>query len=153
MSVECETKHYYINISSMSRASFWKLQKYLVKLAHFSHSTSQPHQILYASCRKQSWTCQWIYHLQIRRVSNEGISFCYLHNACNFKLHSKTSHVVTMPWLDSDWVVTILSPTSGTSRRLQNHVSVPPWFLHSDCVYQVPYVFPFSDFAVAVVYH
>ena len=30
-------------------------------------------------------------------------------------LHSKTPHVVTMLWLDSDDVVTILSPTSGTS--------------------------------------
>ena len=26
------------------------------------------------------------------------------------------------------------SPTSGTSGRLQNRASVPPWFLHSDCV-------------------
>ena len=64
-------------------------------------------------------------------------------------IHSKTPHVVTMLWLDSDWVVTILSPTSGTSGRLQNRVSVPPWFLHSDCVYRVPSVFPCSDFAVA----
>ena len=64
-------------------------------------------------------------------------------------IHSKTSHVVTMLWLDSDWVVTILSPTSGTSGRLQNHVSVPLWFLHSDYVYRVPSVFPYSDCAVA----
>ena len=63
-------------------------------------------------------------------------------------LHSKTPHVVTMQWLDSDWVVTILSPTSGTSGRLQNRVSVPPWLLHSDDVYQVPSVFPCSDCAV-----
>ena len=45
-----------------------------------------------------------------------------------------------MLWLDSDWVVTILLPTSDTSGRLQNRVSVPPWFLHSDYVYQVPSV-------------
>ena len=54
-----------------------------------------------------------------------------------------------MLWQDSDDVVTILSPTSGTSGRLQNRVSVPPWFLHSDCVYRVPSVFPCSDCAVA----
>ena len=30
-------------------------------------------------------------------------------------LHSKTPHVVTVLWLDSDDVVTILSPSSGTS--------------------------------------
>ena len=29
----------------------------------------------------------------------------------NFALHSKTPHVVTVLWLDSDYVVTILSPT------------------------------------------
>ena len=46
--------------------------------------------------------------------------------------HSKTPHVVTVLWLESDNVVTILSPTGGTSGRLQNHVSVPLWFLHSD---------------------
>ena len=50
------------------------------------------------------------------------------------RLHSKTPHVVTVLWLDSDDVVTILSPTSGTSGWLQNHVSVPPLTLHSDCV-------------------
>ena len=50
-------------------------------------------------------------------------------------LHSKIPHVVTVLWPDSDDVVTILSPTSGTSGRLQNRVSVPPWFLHSDCVW------------------
>ena len=49
-------------------------------------------------------------------------------------LHSKTPHVVTVLWQDSDSVVTILSPTSDTSGRLQNCVSVPPWFLHSDYV-------------------
>ena len=49
-------------------------------------------------------------------------------------IHSKTPHVVTVLWLDSDDVVTILSPTGGTSGRLQNRVSVPPWFLHGDCV-------------------
>ena len=62
---------------------------------------------------------------------------------------SKTPHVVTVLWLDSDDVVTVRSPTSGTSGRLQNRVSVPPWFLHSDCVNQVPSVFPCSDCAVA----
>ena len=44
-------------------------------------------------------------------------------------VHSKTPHVVTVLWLDSDDVVTTLSPTSGTSGRLQNR-----WFLYSDCV-------------------
>ena len=48
-------------------------------------------------------------------------------------VNSKT-HVVTVLWLDSDDEVTIPSPTSGTSGRLQNRVSVSPWFLHSDCV-------------------
>ena len=47
-----------------------------------------------------------------------------------YKVHSKTPIVVTVLWQDSDDVVTILSP----SGRLQNRVSVPPWFLHSDCV-------------------
>ena len=64
-------------------------------------------------------------------------------------MHSKTPDIVTVLWLDSDDVVTICSPTSGTSGRLQNRVSVTPWFLHSDCVYQVPSVFPCSDSAVA----
>ena len=44
---------------------------------------------------------------------------------------SKTPPVVTVLWLDSDWVVTIISPTSGIRGRLQNRVSVPPWFLQS----------------------
>ena len=35
-------------------------------------------------------------------------------------LLSKTPHVVTVLWLDSDNVVTIRSPTSGTSGILQN---------------------------------
>ena len=65
-------------------------------------------------------------------------------------VHSKTPLEVTVLWLDSDWVVTILSYTSGTRGRLQNHVSVPPWFLHSDCVYyRVPSVFSCSNSAVA----
>ena len=38
---------------------------------------------------------------------------------------------VTGQWLCGDYSLT---STSGTSGRLQNHVSVPPWFLHSDCV-------------------
>ena len=44
------------------------------------------------------------------------------------QIHSKNPHVATMLRLDSDWMVTILSPTStsGTSGRLQNCVSVPP---------------------------
>ena len=63
-------------------------------------------------------------------------------------IHSKTPCIVTMLWLDSDWVVTILSPTTGTSERLQNCASVPLWFLHSDYVYQVPSVFLCSDCAV-----
>ena len=33
-----------------------------------------------------------------------------------------------------DDVATICSPSSGTSVRLQNRVSVPSWFLHSDCM-------------------
>ena len=41
-------------------------------------------------------------------------------------------YVVTVLWLDSDDVVTILLPTSGTSGRLQNCVSVPPWFLNGN---------------------
>ena len=61
------------------------------------------------------------------------------------ELHSETPHIVTVLWLDSDDVVTIRSPTSGTSGRLQNRVFVPPWFLHNDCVYKVPSVFPCSD--------
>ena len=64
-------------------------------------------------------------------------------------LHTKTPHVVTVVWLDTDDVVTIRSTTSGTSGRLQNRVTLPPWFLHSDCVYQVPSVFPCSECAFA----
>ena len=48
------------------------------------------------------------------------------------------SHYTAVLWLDSDGVVTVHSSTSGTSGRLQNRVSVPPWFLHSNCVYRVP---------------
>ena len=51
------------------------------------------------------------------------------------KIHRKFPHVVTVLWQGSDNVVTVLSPTSGTSGRLQNHVSVPPSFLHSDYVF------------------
>ena len=46
----------------------------------------------------------------------------------------QVSTVVTMLWQDSNKVMTFLSPTSGTSRRLQNHESMSLWFLHSDRV-------------------
>ena len=49
-------------------------------------------------------------------------------------LHSKTPHVVTVLWLDSDDVVTILSSTRNLVEGYKTNVSVPPWFLHSDCV-------------------
>ena len=49
-------------------------------------------------------------------------------------VHRKFPHVVSVLWQGGDDVVTILWLTSGTSGRLQNHVSVPPWFLHSDYV-------------------
>ena len=61
-------------------------------------------------------------------------AWCTAINQTLTTLYSKTPHVVTVLWLASDDVVTILSPTSGTSGRLQNRVSVPPWFLHSDSV-------------------
>ena len=51
-----------------------------------------------------------------------------------WNVHNTISHVVSVLWLDSDDMVTIFSPTSGTSWRLQNCQSMPPWFLHSDCV-------------------
>ena len=72
-----------------------------------------------------------------------------MHGSIVIDIHSKYPHVVTVLRLDSDDVVTIRSPTSSTSGRLQNRVSVPPWLLHSDSVYQVPSVFPCSDCAVA----
>ena len=34
-----------------------------------------------------------------------------IHAVCNDSVHSKTPHVVTVLWQDSDDVVTILSPT------------------------------------------
>ena len=73
---------------------------------------------------------------------------CMIYTSFLPKLHSKTHvHLVAVLWLDNDDVVTILSPTSGTSG---NHVSLPPWFLHGDdCVWWVPSVFPCSDHAVA----
>ena len=50
----------------------------------------------------------------------------YVHWHCSIgycvKLHYKFPHVVTMLWQGSHDVVTILSPTSGTSGRLQNSV-------------------------------
>ena len=51
-----------------------------------------------------------------------------------FIVHRQFPDVVTVLWQGSDDAVTILSSTSGTSGRLHNCVSVPPWFLHSDCV-------------------
>ena len=62
---------------------------------------------------------------------------------CCSHYHCKFPHVVTVLWQGSDDVVTILSPTSGTSGRLQNRVSVPPWFLHGDTVLDVTYLFHF----------
>ena len=44
--------------------------------------------------------------------------------------HSKFPHVVTVLWQGSDDVVTLRSLTSGTSERLQNCVSLTPWFLY-----------------------
>ena len=61
----------------------------------------------------------------MKGIAEECIEFIYT---------AKFPHVVTVLWQDSDNVVTILFPTSGTSGRLQNCVSVPPRFLHSDCV-------------------
>ena len=48
----------------------------------------------------------------------------------HYTANSSCSHM----WQDSNDVVTLLSPISGTSGRLQSRVSVSPWFLHSDCV-------------------
>ena len=62
-------------------------------------------------------------------------------------IHSKTPHVVTVLLLDSDDVVTILSPTSGTSGRLKT-----VYLCHLDSytvTVRVPSVFPCSNNAVA----
>ena len=50
-----------------------------------------------------------------------------------FNLHSKIPNVVTVLWLDSEDVVTILSSTRNLVEGYKT-VSVPPWFLHLDCV-------------------
>ena len=72
--------------------------------------------------------------------------------ATAFVIHCQFPYVVTMPWQGSDDVVTILSPTSDTSCWLQNCVSVPLWFLHSDSIgflvatHQWPYSYPLDAF-------
>ena len=43
-------------------------------------------------------------------------------------------HVVTVLWQDSEDVVTILAVTRNLVEGNKNVLSVPPWFLHSDCV-------------------
>ena len=53
-------------------------------------------------------------------------------------VHHQFPYVVTVLWQGSDYVVTVLLSTCVTSGRLQNRVSVPPWFLHSDLCYWVP---------------
>ena len=58
-----------------------------------------------------------------------GLTPPYLPETC----HHQFLYVVTVLWLDSDWMVTILLSTSGTCGRLQSCVSVP-WSLHSDFV-------------------
>ena len=53
------------------------------------------------------------------------VSLLSQYPAHNLEVHYQFPHIiVTMLWQNNDNVVTILSPTSGTSRRLQNHVSV-----------------------------
>ena len=47
-------------------------------------------------------------------------------------LHRNFPHAATVLWQGSNDMMTILSSTSGTSGRLQNRLSVLPWFLHSD---------------------
>ena len=69
------------------------------------------------------------------------LSFSFLFLIMHYSrsiLHSKTPHVVTVLWLDSNDVVTILSPTRNL---VEGYKTVylchrPPWFLHSDCMYR-----------------
>ena len=82
--------------------------------------------------------------IQTYRVNQNIASFenwvywdCMVRSFYNI-IHSKTPHIVTVLWLDSDGVVTVHLSISGTTGRLQNRVSVPPWFLFSDYVYRVP---------------
>ena len=74
------------------------------------------------------------FHFHFTSLHNGNTDILFISENVTQHLHSKTPHEVTVLWLDSDHVVTILSPTSGTGGRLQNCLSVPPWFLHSDCV-------------------
>ena len=63
-------------------------------------------------------------------------------------IHHQFPYVVTVLWQGSDDVVTVLLSTSGTTGRLQNCVSVLPWFVYSDCVIEY-LVASISDCAVA----
>ena len=66
--------------------------------------------------------------------NNHITAVCMQLNCQIVLVHSQSPHVVTMLWQDSDDAVAILSSTSGTGYWLQNQVSLPPWFVQSDCV-------------------
>ena len=70
---------------------------------------------------------------------------CHVQKQTNPEVHSKTPHVVTVLWQDSDDVVTILSPT----RNLVDGYKTM-YLCHLDS-YRVSSVFPSSDRAVEVL--
>ena len=88
------------------------------------------------------WCCEpWGFNWPCRvDISELQVSECFVYYSdlnlllLPWHVHSKTPHVVTVLCLHGDDVVTILSPTSGTSERLQNRVSVPPGIPNDDYV-------------------
>ena len=54
-----------------------------------------------------------------------------------FNVHSKTPHVVTMLWQDSDWLVTILSPTIVECYKTVYLCHLDSYTQWLDCAYRV----------------
>ena len=129
----------------MSHGGHWKSRIWLI-----AHTQAKSNFATFSGITRLCWHHQESNPVQLRcrqeyfRLLVVILGYCRTYHSfpqsdilgtLNYQLvHNKTPHVVTTLWLDSDDVVTILSPTSVTSVRLENHVSVPPWFLHSDCV-------------------
>ena len=120
-----------------SRSLYQILRKSAPKGWHIPCQCENPHPRV--KCMLSYICGSWFYYInspQFARWLNAICVQLLSHNRkhvihLTVNIHSKTPHVVTVLWLDSDNVVIILSPTSA----LQNRVSVPPWFLHiSDCL-------------------
>ena len=99
-------------------------------------------------CPSERFKSEWINKHHLKRFIMFKLlqTLGALVNKHQFCLHTKTPHVVTMMWLDSDWGDYSFT-ISGTSGKQQNQVYVPPWFLHSDSGYQLLNFFPCGNCA------